>query len=116
MEIVLHFIGASLLESLLGQMRILELGKAVICLRSHGLAIKGELGLVLSPLPFVILTQPPSGGGGGGLCMAELMAGPASRSQLREWYPEKSLAMCNASLLQHFSSLEIPWLPPRPHC
>lgn len=80
----------------MAQMRILELGRAVICLRSHGLAIKGEQGLVLRPLPFVILTQPPSGGG---LCMVELMAGPASRSQLREWYPEKSLAMCNASLL-----------------
>lgn len=113
MERAVHFIGALLLESLLGQMRVLELGWAVICLRSHGLAIKRELGLVLSPLPFVILTQPPSGGG---FCMVELMAGSASRSQLREWYPEKSLAICNVSLLPHFSSLEMPWLPPGPHC
>lgn len=37
----------------------------------------------------------------------ELTAEPAFRSQLRGQYPEKSLDMDNASLLQHLSPVEI---------
>lgn len=70
------------------------------------LGYMGELGLGLSiiSLPFyVILTQPFGGGSGSGrgsgaggvrVFLVQLTAEPASRSQLREWYPEKSLAMC----------------------
>ena len=63
-----------------------------------------RLGLSIISLPFyVILTQLFGGGSGsgcgrgaGGVCVSlvELTAEPASRSQLREWCPEKSFAMC----------------------
>lgn len=62
------------------------------------------LSIISLPL-YVVLTQPlvgSSSGAGVCVCLVELMAEPISRSQLREWYPEKPLAYvtpcCSISL------------------
>lgn len=84
------------------------------------LGYQEELGLSSEyylPSPVCSLTWPLCGGGGRSThvckhaCVSvgggEWMAESAFRSQLREKYPEKSLAMDNASLLQHLSPVEI---------